>query len=134
MISEGSYTTNEIVEILTQGLGEYSPQPGTMYPAIHQLVKKGYLIKSKSRPMRVKISERGARKIPNLTVDLLSNIRNLFEFVDLFQENLFDFSQDLRRQFLEDLIPFLRYQADFFQESLDEAKGERHGWKKVNVK
>ena len=62
MISEGSYTTSEIVGTLTQGLGEYSPQPGTIYPAIHQLVKKGYLIKSETRPMRVRISERGTRR------------------------------------------------------------------------
>ncbi len=134
MISKGSYTANEIVEILSQGLGDWSPQSGTIYPAIHQLVKKGYLVKSDSRPMRVKISKQGTKRIPDLTKDLMSNIRSLFEFVDLFQENLFDYSQELRRQFLGELITFLQYQADFFQESLDEAKGEKHGWKKVHVK
>ncbi len=132
---EKSFTANDILNILESDFqDEWIPQRSSIYPAIKQLVHKGYLEKSSGRPMRVWLSKDGEKRIPKITKDLLRSIRTFLRFVHLYQENLAEYFPELRAEFLGAIESILSKTKKDFSSALDDAKKGRSEWKEVNIR
>jgi sugar-specific transcriptional regulator TrmB len=106
----------------------------SIYPAIKQLVHKGYLEKSSGRPMRVWLSKAGEKRIPTISRDLVRNIRTFMRFVFLYQENLAEFFPELREEFLSEIVSLMSKSKEEFSSALKDTKKGRSEWKEVNIK
>ncbi|MHA1972587.1 MAG: hypothetical protein ACTSW1_06330 [Candidatus Hodarchaeales archaeon] len=133
--NEGLSAT-EIIDMFNESLEAWVPRRGTIYPAINQLVAKGYLMKTKGRPMRLFLSKKGEEKLSSFAHDLIKNTKVFFDFIDLFQDNLSDREvfQQLRTEFLGRLVKLLEQRIVSFKESLEESKEHNSGWKEVKIK
>ncbi|MHA2175088.1 MAG: hypothetical protein ACXABI_09685 [Candidatus Hodarchaeales archaeon] len=132
---EKSFTANEILNILESDFqNDWIPQRSSIYPAIKQLVHKGYLEKSSGRPMRVWLSKAGEKRIPTISRDLVRNIRTFMRFVFLYQENLAEFFPELREEFLSEIVSLMSKSKEEFSSALKDTKKGRSEWKEVNIK
>ncbi|MHA1228271.1 MAG: hypothetical protein ACTSPV_16135 [Candidatus Hodarchaeales archaeon] len=129
-------SATEIIDIFTESLEAWVPRRGTIYPAINQLVSKGYLVKTDGRPMRLFLSRKGKEKLSSFAHDLITNTEIFFDFIDLFQDNLSDREefQQLRIDFLRKLVRLLNKRTRSFKDSLEESKQQDSGWKEVKIK
>ncbi|MFX0014780.1 MAG: hypothetical protein ACFFB2_00730 [Promethearchaeota archaeon] len=133
---DDSKSAGEILEILEDGMlirTNWIPHRGSIYPAIKQLVSKGYLKKSEesTRPMKFKPSQAGLKRLPSMIEDLISNIANFFEFIDLIQENIGYKNRELRQVLLKELITLLEINTTRFKDALKE---DPTMWKKIHVR
>lgn len=131
-----SKSASEILEILEDGMllrTNWIPHRGSIYPAIKQLVSKGYLMKSKefTRPMKFEPSHAGLKRLPSMIDDLILNIANFFEFIDLIQENIAHKNLELRQSLLEELTKLLEVNTNRFKDALKEDPTK---WKKIHVR
>ncbi|UCG89531.1 MAG: PadR family transcriptional regulator [Candidatus Heimdallarchaeota archaeon] len=129
-------SASEILEILEDGMllrTNWTPHRGSIYPAIKQLVSKGYLKKSEkyTRPMKFKPSQAGLKRLPSMIEDLLTNIANFFEFIDLIQENIGYQNRELRHFLLRELTTLLEINTTRFKEAIKEDPTE---WKEIHVR
>ena len=86
-----SLTASDLIDIISSDLADvWIPRRGTIYPAVKQLIHKGYIEKTDDRPMRIWISSEGVEKLPQLSEGILQNIRTYFNFIYTYQENLSD--------------------------------------------
>ena len=131
-------SAKEILTILSSDADDFMemwiPRKGSIYPAIKQLVNKGYLTKSEGRPMLVSMSKIGEQKLPMLTEDLIVTLRIFFDFVKSFQENLSDQYSDLRISFLTNLVKQLNKSSKEFEHTLEESKSGKSSWKEVKIR
>ena len=135
---EKHLSAKEILKILSHDADDFEefwvPRKGSIYPAINQLVHKGYLDRSKGRPMLLSISRMGVQKLPMLTDNLLVTLRIFFDFVNSFQENLADQFSYLRLSFLTKLIHQLDSTREEFKQTLEESKSGKTSWKEVKIR
>ena len=134
-LDKGSLTATEIIDIIATDLADvWIPKRGTIYPAIKQLIHKGYLERTDDRPMRVWISSIGMEKVPDLSDSLLQNLKTYFDFIYVYQENLADNFSEHRTVFLSDLISFLSSREEEFTQAHDESMTDHSGWKDVKIR
>ena len=135
---EKELSASEILTILSNDADDFMelwiPRKGSIYPAIKQLVNKGYLNRSEGRPMLVSMSKMGEQKLPRLTEDLIVTLRVFFDFITSFQENLSDQYSDLRISFLTKMVRQLSKTSQDFEQMLEESKSGKSSWKEVKIR
>jgi DNA-binding PadR family transcriptional regulator len=131
-------SAKEILRILSNDADDFMelwiPRKGSIYPAINQLIHKGYLNRSEGRPMLISISKIGERKLPVLTDDLIITLRVFFDFISSFQENLADQFSDLRISFLTKMVKQLNKTSEDFEQMLEESQSGKSSWKEVKIR
>ena len=128
-------TAAEVIKYISSKLDDdHILHRGTIYPAIKKLDKRGLVDVDGNRPMKVKLSSEGKDLIPKLAKNLLGQMKTLFDLLDVFQSGLESNYEEIRVDFIEELIKTTETSLEIFKGSLEDAKDDLTEWKEVNVK
>lgn len=128
-------SAKKIIEQMRKNSTKWSPEAGTVYPALHRLVDKGLLEKSPDKKTAFMISEKAYLFMTSLTEEIAVQLEESLNFFESIIEGIIDLNPFEAETIIDSVDETMTHWTQKFSDLKQKVNNEksRGDWKSVDV-